>query len=234
MFKTTISMFTVAWVLVAMPVRAIEPVVGKDYQEVKSPEPTAAGAKIVVVEFFSFYCHHCANQAARMQSWRAGLGSDIATVRVVVPILDQRGKEPGNQAFLALGRLAKGPALENIIFNAIHQDKRGFADVAALRDWLVTQGVAAAAFDTEFNSFGVNAGLQANNRRLRLLMESDNTNIPVLAIDGRYLVSLGQSDIDSKLKVADALIARARAGRATAKVATSKMQNNYFWAKIAR
>lgn len=215
MFRLIACLFAVILFVVPLQVRAAAPVSGRDYTEIKAPAPDAAATKILVVEFFSFYCWECSQRAAAMRQWRDSLSSDVATYRVVVPIVDSRGKEPANHAFLALQGLAQGAALEDAIYRVIHEGKRGFADVNAFREWLLGQKISPEEFDSAYNSFGTNARQQQAMRWTHALASTreGNVRIPSLLIDGRYIVEFGLTDFEEKLAVANALIERARAAR---------------------
>ena len=50
---------------------------GRDYTELKKPQPVASASKVEVLAFFSYHCSHCATLDPALQAWKAKLPADV-------------------------------------------------------------------------------------------------------------------------------------------------------------
>lgn len=162
------------------------------YVELKPPQPTEAGGKIEVVEFFWYGCIHCYNLEPALEGWLKKLPSD-AQFRRVPAIFNPRWEHDARifYAFESLGLLDK---LHRPFFDAIHRDRLRTDDPKALGQWLEKQGVDAQKFSDVMKSFSVHSKTQ----RARLMTAGykiDGT--PAIAVDGRYTVSAGEGMLDT-------------------------------------
>ena len=60
------------------------PVAGSDYVVLKEPQPTEAGKKVEVIEFFAYYCPHCNALEPSLEAWVKKQGDNIVFKRVHV------------------------------------------------------------------------------------------------------------------------------------------------------
>jgi thiol:disulfide interchange protein DsbA len=162
------------------------------YVELKPPQPTEAGGKIEVVEFFWYGCIHCYNLEPALEGWLKTLPPD-AQFRRVPAIFNPRWEHDARifYAFESLGLLDK---LHRPFFDAIHRDRLRTDDPKALAQWLQKQGVDAQKFSDVMKSFSVHSKTQ----RARLMTAGykiDGT--PAIAVDGRYTVSAGEGMLDT-------------------------------------
>ena len=174
------------------------------YTELKPPQPTEAGGKIEVVEFFWYGCIHCYNLEPALEGWLKKLPPD-AQFRRVPAVFNPRWEHDARifYAFEALGLLDK---LHRPFFDAIHQDRLRTDDPRALAQWLQKQGVDAQKFTDVMKSFSVHSKTQ----RAKLMTAGykiDGT--PAIAVDGRYTVSAGEG----MLETVSQLIGQARKQR---------------------
>lgn len=168
------------------------------YIELKPPQPTEAGGKIEVIEFFWYGCIHCYNLEPALESWLKTLPPD-AQFRRVPAVFNPRWEHDARifYAFEALGLLQK---LHRPFFDAIHQDRLRTDDPKALAQWLQKQGVDAQKFTDVMKSFSVHSKTQ----RAKLMTAGyriDGT--PSMAVDGRYTVSAGDAMLDTVSKLID-------------------------------
>ncbi len=185
--------FLVVALLLAPPFAAAQ-----RYTELKPPQPTAAGGKIEVVEFFWYGCIHCYNLEPALEGWLKKLPPD-AQFRRVPAIFNPRWEHDARifYAFEALGVLDK---LHRPFFDAIHQDRLRSDDPKALAQWLEKQGVDAQKFTDVMKSFSVHSRVQ----RAKLMTAGykiDGT--PAIAVDGRYTVSAGEGMFETVSQLID-------------------------------
>lgn len=182
-----LSAFLLAALLLAPPLAAAQ-----RYTELKPPQPTEAGGKIEVVEFFWYGCIHCYNLEPALEGWLKQLPPD-AQFRRVPAVFNPRWEHDARifYAFEALGLLEK---LHRPFFDAIHRDRLRSDDPKALAQWLQKQGLDAQKFTDVMKSFSVHSRTQ----RAKLMTAGykiDGT--PAIAVDGRYTVSAGEGMLDT-------------------------------------
>ena len=191
--------------LFAAALLAAAPLAGAQrYIELKPPQPTEAGGKIDVIEFFWYGCIHCYNLEPALEGWLKKLPPD-AQFRRVPAVFNPRWEHDAKifYAFEALGLLDK---LHRPFFDAIHRDRLRTDDPKALAQWLQKQGVDAQKFTDVMKSFSVHSKTQ----RAKLMTAGykiDGT--PAMAVDGRYTVSAGED----MLQTVSRLIEQARKQR---------------------
>lgn len=183
---------------------------GTDYRSLEPVQHTDAPSKIVVIEFFSYGCPHCNEFYPLITAWAAKLPKDVVLEKVATG-MGRTAWTNLAKAYYALAATGDLRRLDGKIFHAIHEERQPLFDEKAISTWAAANGVNAAKFTTAFDSFGVNTKLTEAEQMV------DNYKIegvPGLAIDGKYVV-MGKS-FEEMLSNADALIAKARAERATA------------------
>lgn len=190
------------------------PVEDKDYFTLNPAQPTSDPAKIVVTEFFSYQCPHCYSFAKPFAAWSKTLPPDVTAERVAVSI-GHASWMPMAQAYYALKAMNAVPALDDAIFSAIHRQGAKLVNESSIAAWLSTQDVRPAEFTKYYRSFSV----QLNTKRADELSRSHRLpSVPVLVIDGKYMVRISDSGkFDEQLKVVNELIEKARQVRAAAK-----------------
>lgn len=177
--KRAVAVLFAAALLVAAPLAGAQ-----RYIELKPPQPTEAGGKIEVIEFFWYGCIHCYNLEPALEGWLKTLPAH-AQFRRVPAVFNPRWEHDARifYAFEALGLLDK---LHRPFFDAIHRDRLRTDDPQALSQWLQKHGVDAQKFAEVMKSFSVHSKTQ----RAKLMTAGyriDGT--PAMAVDGRYTVS---------------------------------------------
>jgi thiol:disulfide interchange protein DsbA len=185
--------FVVVALLLAPPLATAQ-----RYTELKPPQPTEAGGKIEIVEFFWYGCIHCYNLEPALEGWLKKLPPD-AQFRRVPAVFNPRWEHDARifYAFEALKLLDK---LHRPFFDAIHQDRLRTDDPKALAQWLQKQGVDAQKFSDVMKSFSVHSRTQ----RAKLMTAGykiDGT--PAIAVDGRYTVSAGEGMLETVSQLID-------------------------------
>jgi thiol:disulfide interchange protein DsbA len=185
--------FVVVALLLAPPLATAQ-----RYTELKPPQPTEAGGKIEVVEFFWYGCIHCYNLEPALEGWLKKLPPD-AQFRRVPAVFNPRWEHDA-RIFYAFEALKLLDRLHRPFFDAIHQDRLRTDDPKALAQWLQKQGVDAQKFSDVMKSFSVHSRTQ----RAKLMTAGykiDGT--PAIAVDGRYTVSAGEGMLETVSQLID-------------------------------
>ena len=177
---------------------------GKDYTPISPVQPTEDGAKIEVLEFFSYGCPHCSDFNPILHAWASKLPADVVIKKV--PVTFGRAAW-GNVAKLYYTLEITGDLnrLEADVFKAIHQERANLFDEKTLTEWVVKKGVDQKKFTETFSSFGVMSKVK---RADQMAQAYKIQGVPALAVEGKYLV--GGKDFNEALAITDKLIAKAR------------------------
>jgi thiol:disulfide interchange protein DsbA len=183
---------------------------GKDYELLKTPQPTDTGAKIEVLEFFSYGCPHCFEFEPYVETWEKTLPADVVFKRVPVSFNREAWAILG-RIYLTLDTLGVAEKLATNVFKAIHMDHVDFSNEVTRNAWMKTNGVDPAKFNETFKSFSVQSRMQ---RATQSAAAYQIQGIPTVIIDGKYQTGPAMvQSFDATLKVTNQLIAKARAER---------------------
>ena len=191
---------------------------GKDYELIKPAQPTSSGAKVEVIEFFSYGCPHCNTLQPSLQAWLKKKPADVEFRRV--PVVFQDAWLPLTTAYYAFDAMGLVDKLHHKLFSAIHDSRtleiRGLLrDQKPLFDWVEKQGVDRKKFIEVYNSFGVRS---RTNRSIELAENYHVTSTPTLVVDGKYLTSPSMiGTYEGFLRALDQVVAMARKERAAKK-----------------
>lgn len=189
---------------------AAKPEAGTDYILVDPRAPVEAPAgKIEVVEFFWYNCPHCHAFEPLLAGWVKALPKDIAFRRAPVAFRDDF--VPQQRLYFALEAMGLVEKLHAKVFTAIHVEKLDLSKAAAIAGWVAKQGVDAAKFNEQYNSFSV-ATKSTKSAQLQNAYKVEG--VPALGVAGRYYVdgSLAKG-MDKALKVVESLVAGIRSGK---------------------
>ncbi len=197
----------------APPASAAEPQEGRDYTVVVPAMPRPDPAKVVVMDFFSYMCPHCAALAPALREWEGKLPADVTLDRVAVGLGRQLWLLPA-QLFYALRSVNREKELDAAVFAAIHADHVDFSTTRQVADWVAAQGVDRASFEAALGAFSVKSFVARADQLARTAQVS---SVPTLVIDGRYRVEIDTTgDLAGQLAIVDALVAKARVERGPA------------------
>ncbi|MEN3275586.1 MAG: hypothetical protein V7631_1376 [Massilia sp.] len=197
---------------------------GGQYQVLPQKMETPAGARVEVIEFFSYACPHCNVFEPLLAAWVKKQGANIVFKRVHVAA-GQRAL-PQQRLFYTLDALGLTGQYHEKAFAAMHQQRLRFTEDAEVIDWAVRSGIDRARFVDAYQSFGV----QAKVRRAAAMMNEYRVDHwPLVVIDGRFVTSPSMAGAGhshepghahneteqqaATLQVMDALVARARADK---------------------
>jgi thiol:disulfide interchange protein DsbA len=182
---------------------------GQNYAQLTTPEPTATGRKIEVLEVFSYGCIHCFEFEPAMREWQKRMPKDVqlrlmpATFNVNFAMYAR-----GYYAAEALGVAKK---LHDQVWDAVWVKKLEVPDIDALANLYLRLGVdhdkfVAAAKSPEVEAALKNAGRKSERMKLGAT--------PALYVDGKYQVLLtGVTSYNDIIQRLDALILKVRAER---------------------
>lgn len=194
----------------ALPAFAASAARGRDYQPIDPPQPTESGAKIEVIEFFSYGCPHCNDFHKPLNAWVAKLPADVAFKRV--PAGWNAAWANLAKLYYALEVTGDVARLDSAIFAAIHEQGVRMPVPDDMQAWVEKQGVDGRKFADAYKSFSVASKV---NRANQMVQAYRINGVPALAVDGRYLVSTeGVKNLGEVLTRADAVVALARSDKA--------------------
>jgi thiol:disulfide interchange protein DsbA len=185
----------------------VAPEEGFDYRVLGSPQPTKAGGKVEVIEFFWYDCPHCNVMAPLIEPWAKRHRNSIIFKRI--PVARNEGAILQQRLYYALEELGKVEALHSWIFYAIHDEKIPLKTIDQMADFLEEQGVGKKQFLKAINSDAVMKKVQ---RAQQLTAIYGVDSVPTIAINGQYVTSatmIGGSQADV-LQVVDYLVARSK------------------------
>ena len=176
---------------------------GRDYTELKKPQPVASASKVEVLAFFSYHCSHCATLDPALQAWKAKLPADVDFRQV--QIVWDKEMAPLAQLFATV-QLLKLERLHTPIFTAMIQEKQNLRDEKVLAAWLQTQNVDVKSFMETYRSFSVT---NQATRAAQITRDYAIDGTPTIVVGGRYVVpSTAPARV---IEVTNALIAKVRA-----------------------
>lgn len=185
---------------------------GKDYVEVRPPQPTDSGGKIEVLEFFWYGCPHCNNLQPSLEAWVKRKPADVEFKHV--PAVFQDSWVPLTRAYYTIEAMGLLDKLHQEMFATLHKQRVVLKDANAIFDWAAGKGVDRKKFVDTYNSFGVNGRTQ---RSIELTRKFDIPGTPALVINGKYITAPSMTlkadksvDYDRFFEVVDALIAEQR------------------------
>ena len=185
-----------------------EPKEGSEFTRVNPPLAPAAGAKIEVLEFFSYGCPHCSAFEPMLEAWAKQLPADVVLKRVPVPFL--MNAENFQRTYFALESLGLVGTMQRKVFTAVHVDRLRLDKPAEIAALVAKNGGDEKKFLDAFNSFSVATNV---SRARKLSADHKIDGVPTLGINGRFITSPSMAGSSERaLAVADVLIQRSRKG----------------------
>ena len=182
---------------------------GKEYMRLKNVQAVESGAKIEVIEFYSYGCNHCRDLEEFLGPWAKKIPADVSFKRVPVafqPAWANLGKI--YYTLEALGREDLTPK----VFQSIHGAGVKLFEENVFFDWAGSNGLDVAKVKEMWGSFAVNSKM---NRAKTLSANYQVDSVPMLFIDGKFkiqphLLKGSHKDVPAAL---DFVIAKARSER---------------------
>lgn len=179
--KTILASVLVLWLSAAS--HAQQYIEGKHYVRIDPvvAPATEADAEHEVVELFWYGCPHCFEFEPHIEMWHEEKPENVNLVRI--PAIFNARWEQHARAFYALelmGQLEQGHAL---LFDGMHEQGRGLANVDAMARFLAAHGIDETQFRDNFKSFAVEAKI---NRAKELIRKYQIRGVPAVIVDGQY------------------------------------------------
>ncbi|MGI4937093.1 MAG: thiol:disulfide interchange protein DsbA/DsbL [Janthinobacterium lividum] len=199
------------------------PAAGVDYRVLQKTQPTDAGSKVEVTEFFWYSCPHCAAFEPSLEEWVKKNAANIVFKRVPVSFRDTF--VPQQKLYYTLDALGKVDVMQRKVFQAIHTERQTVDTDDTILAFVVKQGIDKKQFQDLYNSFGVQTKIR---RAVQLQNDYGVDGVPMIAIDGKYITApsiVGTAMRNqpeaalhtATLQVMDNLVKRAAAERAVKK-----------------
>ena len=183
---------------------------GQAFETLGTRIPTEVAGKVEVIEFFSYGCPHCRDFEPLLDEWVKKLPPDVNFVKV--PITFNRPEWTTlARLYYTLQAMGEADRMGLAVFAAIHDERRPLYREDALMEWVAGSGLDAKRFSDTYKSFGVQSKVQ---RASQIAAAYKVRGVPMMAVDGRYTVSVGAAGgFDKMLKEVDQLIVRARSAQ---------------------
>jgi len=183
------------------------PQAGRDYQVLDPLAPVEAPAgKVEIVEFFWYSCAHCNAFEPMLKAWVRRLPKDVAFRRSPVAFRDDFA--PQQRLYFVLEAMGLIEQLHDRVFAAIHVQRLNLSRGDAIIDWVAKQGVDAAKFTAQYNSFSI---ATKATRATQLQNAYKVEGVPALGVAGRFYTDGAMAgNMERALQVVEALAARQR------------------------
>jgi protein dithiol oxidoreductase (disulfide-forming) len=181
----------------------------KEFTRLKNAQPVESGAKIEVIEFFSYGCNHCRDLEEFLGPWIKKVPDNVSFKRV--PVAFQPAWANLGKIYYTLETLGRDD-LSIKVFQAIHTAGLKMNEEKVFFDWASNQGLDAGKVKEVWASFSVNSKM---NRAKTLAANYAVDGVPMLFVDGKFKLQphmlKGQhKDVPDALNF---LIARAKSER---------------------
>lgn len=195
----------------AAPALAQAPAIreGKDYLRLSRPAPVdAPTGKVEVIEFFGYWCPHCASFEPAFEAWQKKMPAHIALRHIPVAFRDDN--VPLQRLYYVLEAMGKVDELHGKVFTAIHGEKLRLNNQDAIADWVSRQGVDKAKFLEHYNGFTVASKL----RRAKQVFDAYQVDgVPSFGVAGLYYTSGSEAgSMERALRVVEQLAEASRKG----------------------
>ncbi len=181
-------------------------VAGEHYEVIETTERRRPGARVEVVEFFSYACIHCKNFDPLIHEWLETKPDNVAFRRVPVTFSPQWVLLA--QTYYTLVALDILDENHDRVFRRIHNTRRMFASPDEVAEFINGNGATAEEFLQAWNGPEVGRMMREGEAAQRSVVVNA---VPALTVNGAYLVSM---DVGRKvaLEVVDHLIALEQGG----------------------
>jgi protein dithiol oxidoreductase (disulfide-forming) len=155
---------------------------GKEFMRLKNAQPVESGAKIEVIEFYSYACPHCRDLEEHLGPWIKKAPADVSFKRV--PVTFQPAWANLGKIYYTLDALGRDD-LSVKVFDSIHRANVKLQDEKTFFEWAGNNGLDAAKVAEMWNSFTINSKM---NRAKTLSANYQVDSVPMLFVDGKYKI----------------------------------------------
>jgi thiol:disulfide interchange protein DsbA len=151
-----------------------------------TPQATAGGDKIEVIDFFWYGCPYCYQLLPMIEAWEKTKPADAILRRV--PAVLREEWVPDAHLYYTLELLGVADRLHAKAFDAIHRDRVLITDREAWAKWAVANGIDRTKWDEAYNDKSVRDNVV---RAVEMARNYDVRGTPAMVVDGRYQTSGG-------------------------------------------
>ncbi len=181
---------------------------GTHYERLPEKVATGNPDKIQVTEVFWYGCSHCYDFEPMLKKWAADLDQDVVLEKS--PAMWDRQGIMANHARIYYTARALGvlDTIHPAAFRALNVEGKKLRSEEKIAEFFVDHGVEREAFESTFNSFGVDSAVRQAKARQRSYRIKGT---PEIIVDGTYRVAARMAGShQAVLKVTDHLIDRIR------------------------
>ena len=182
------------------------PIEGKDYTRLAEPVAVAGNGKIEVIEFFGYWCQHCAAFEPTLDAWSRKQPADVNFRRI--PVAFSAPQETYQRLYFAIEAIGQVPALHGKVFTAMHGQRQRLDKDAEISALAAANGVDGAKLIDAMKGFTVATRV---NQARQLAQAYRVDSVPMLAVNGRQVTSVALAGSHERaLQVVDALVQQGR------------------------
>lgn len=174
------KVFAVLTILLATNAYAAAP----NYSLLIPPQPTHAGKKIEVLEFFFYGCIHCFHLHPYLSKWAKRMPKDVSLD--YVPVHFNPSWEPMAYTYYALKAMGQQKRLDDKLYNALNQERLPLFDMNSIADFVAKNGVNRDKFIKYYRSFTVQNEVQSSGE-MTSAYQIEGT--PTIVVEGKYVLS---------------------------------------------
>ncbi|UAA38991.1 thiol:disulfide interchange protein DsbA/DsbL [Paraneptunicella aestuarii] len=140
--------------------------------------------RLGIVEIFSFWCPHCFQFESIASQLKSKLPEDINFTKAHVEFMRSAPvniQQEATKMMLVARAINREDSFNKALFKAIHEDKKHFNSVEAIKEILLEQGVDGEKVLKLADSFGMKSRINRNNK----LTEGIN-EVPTFIVNGKY------------------------------------------------
>ena len=179
---------------------------GTHYTRMNEPVAVAGGGKIEVIEFFGYWCPHCAAFEPSLEAWVRKLPDYVNFRRI--PVAFSAPQESYQKLYFAIEALGQVTALQGKVFTAMHGERKRLDKDAEITALAAANGVDGAKLIEAMKSFSVATKI---NQARNLAQSYQVDSVPMLAVAGRYKTSVSMTGTNERaLAVVDMLVQQSR------------------------
>ena len=182
---------------------------GREFQRVEPAQPTAAGNRVEVIEFFYYGCPVCYETEPFLSRWLSSAPEYVAIRRV--PALSSEAWEPFAKLFYTLETLGQVGRLHWPVYDQFHFEDVKLNDQKIMVDWAVRNGIDRKKF---LETYGSPEVAEKVAQARDLLKAYDVRGVPTFIVDGKFLTSARLAGgTQQVIQVVDHLVRLAREER---------------------
>jgi thiol:disulfide interchange protein DsbA len=156
-----------------------------DYILFSDMPSTHVPGKVVLVEFFDFYCSHCYRfHIDRWPVLKDKYGDQIELVDYGYPL--RQSSIPPIEAYEIARDLGKGEEIKDAMFHAIHEEKKDISNVETLTDIAESVGLDRAIFSNALTSHTTASRV---DQQIRLGNSYSLDQTPTIILDGNIKIT---------------------------------------------